>query len=145
MRLYGRGLFHKFPDFLNQLLLGTVDISVVLIHNLPVAVDDEGVRNHLHSERTLEVAVRVEQDLVLPSVVVYERLHLVDVLSLVDRDSNHLHPCLSLPVLINLADGRQLTVARLAPCGEEVDDKWFAVVGQSVGLHDFSVDVFQCH
>ena len=84
--------------------------------------------NHLHSHCTAELAVRVEKNLIFPLLTVHQWLHLVDVLGLVDADGDNFHSCFLLPFGILLVDGFQLTVAWLAPCGEETDDKRFAVV-----------------
>ena len=77
----------------------------MLGHDVALAVAHYHVGNCLHAKRTLEVAVGVEQHVILPTVVVDERFHLVDVLSLVDRDGENLYACLLLPILINLAYG----------------------------------------
>ena len=123
-----RLLVHKLAYFLNKFFLSTLGVSVVLRHDLAVAVANDNVRDGLYAERALEVAVRVEQNLILPAVVVYERLHLVAVLCLVDRHGDNLHAGLLLPLLVHLADGGELAVAGLAPCCKEVDDERLAVV-----------------
>ena len=78
-----RLLVHKLAYFLDELFLSTLGIAVVLRHNLAVAIAYDYVRDGLNAECALEVAIRVEEHLVLPAVVVNEWLHLVNILSLV--------------------------------------------------------------
>ena len=54
-------------------------------------------------------------------MTVDERFHLVDVLSLIDGHGKNPDSGFVLPVLIDLTDGIELTVAGFTPCGEEVD------------------------
>ena len=82
-----------------------------------------------------EVAVRVEQYVVLPAVVAHEGLHLVDVLRLIDAHGKNLDAGLFLPVSIDLADGIELAVAGLAPRGEKVDDEGLAVIRKGIRTH----------
>ena len=76
-------LFYHFANFLYQFGLCTIGISVVLVGNVAVAVNNKCERNCLNTECTAEVAVWVEQYLVRPSVRIYQWLHLIYILSLV--------------------------------------------------------------
>ena len=138
-------LFNKFANFIDKLLLSTVSISIVLVHNVAAAVNNEHIGNHLDAEGTLEVAVGIKQHFIFPAVVVNQRLDLVDVLPLVDADGDELHACLLLPVLIDLGDGVEFTDAGLAPGGEEVDNEGLAVVRQRVGGDRSPVEMLQCN
>ena len=51
-----------------------------------IAIDDEYVGNHCHTQSATEVAVGVEDDVILPAVVVHEGLHLLSVLAFIDAD-----------------------------------------------------------
>ena len=117
----------------------------MLIDNVAFAVDDEHIRYHLYAKGALEVAVGVEEHFVGTSVVVDERFHLVDVLCLVDADGDDFDAGLLLPLVIDFADGGELTVAGFAPGGEEVDDEGLAVVGECVGADGFSVHGLEGH
>ena len=76
-------LFYEFPYFLYQLILGTIGISIVLIYNIAIAINDEDVWYHLNAKCTLEIAVWVEKNVVFPAIFVNHWLHLVYVLSLI--------------------------------------------------------------
>ena len=136
---------NKLAYFLDEFLLVALLIAVVLVNDVALAVNDDGVRYHLDAEGALEVAVRVEKHVVRPFVAVNEGAHLVDVLRLVDRHGDDFHAGLLLPLLVDFVDGVKLTVARMAPCGEEVDDERLAVVRQRVGADCLAVDVLQCY
>ena len=100
----------------------------MLIDNIPLSIDNQRIGNHLAAQSTQEVAVGIEHYLIFPSVVVYQGLHLVGVLCLVDANGNDFHARLFLPLLVHLADSIQLAVARFAPGGKEVDDERFAAI-----------------
>ena len=68
----------------------------------------------------------------------------MDVLGLVDGDGEQFHARLFLPVFVHLVDGFQLAVARVAPCGKEVDDERLAAVVERVSTHGLAIDVFEC-
>lgn len=55
-----RALLNQFPDFLNQFVLGSIHIAAVLVNNLAVAVNDDGIGDCLSAKSALEVAVGVE-------------------------------------------------------------------------------------
>ena len=76
-------------------------------------------------------------------MVIHQRLHLVDVLRLVDGHGEDLDAGLCLPVGIDFADSIQLTVAGLTPRGKEVNDKGFPVVRQRGNVHTLSPDSLQ--
>ena len=99
------------------------------IDNISLTIDNEDIRYHLDAKCTLEVAIGVEQYVVFPVVVVDKRLHLIDVLSLVNGYCEYLDACLLLPVFIYLADGIKLAIARLAPRSEKIDDKRLTTIG----------------
>ena len=139
-------LIHQLAYFLDEFLFGTLGIAVVLIDNLSFTVDDEHIGNHLDAQLTLQFAVRVEEySLVRPLMLVDEGFYFVDVLSLVDRDGHDLHARFLLPLVVDLADSGELTVAGLAPRGEERDDEGLAVIRQRVGTNGFSVDILQSY
>ena len=119
---------YELSHFLNEFLFSSFCVSVVFINNITISVNDQCVRNHLNSKCTLEIAVRVKQYFIRPLMTVNKRFYLVDVLCLVNRNGYHLYAGLFLPLFINFADGSQLTVARLAPCGKEINDERFAIV-----------------
>ncbi len=60
-----RLLVHKLAYFLDELLLSALGIAVVLRHDIAVAVAYDYVRDGLNAECALEVAIRVEEHLVL--------------------------------------------------------------------------------
>ena len=126
-----------------EFLFGTVGRAVVLVDDVALAVDNDGVRNHLCSESAFEVAVRIEQHLVGPAVVVDKRFHLVYILCLVDGHGDDFHAGLLLPFVVDFGNGTQFAVARFAPGGEKVDDKRFATVRQCVGSYSLSVDALE--
>ena len=101
-----RLLGQQFLHFLQQMSLTSFGISRTGFRNLSVAVDDEHVGNHLDTEGTLEVAVGVEQHLILSSVPVNKGFHLINMLCLVDADGNHLDAGFLFPFVIHLADSR---------------------------------------
>ena len=80
------------------MLLATLGISAARLNNLTIATDDEHVRYHLHAHSTTEFAVRVEQHFVFPLFSIYERLNLINILRLVDRNSYALNNALSFAV-----------------------------------------------
>ena len=122
-----------------------VDISAAAVGNIAVAVDDKHMGNHLNAEGTQKIAVAVEKHFIFPPFGVDKRFHFAYVLGLVGRDGDKLHSGLLLPVGINLVDSLQLAVAGLAPCGEETDYKWLAIVAQSGGVNGFSVDSLEAY
>ena len=94
----------------------------MLIDNLSLTVDNQHIGNHLDAQLALQFAVRVEEyGLVRPLMLVDERLYFIDVLSLVDADSDEFYASFVLPIFINLTDIRELAQAWVAPCGEERD------------------------
>ena len=95
----------EFAHFLDEFVLCPISIAVVLVGNVAFAIDDDGIWNHLDAKSALELAVRIEKHFVGPSVVVDKRLHLVDVLSLVDRHGDDFYACLLLPFLIDIGYG----------------------------------------
>ena len=92
-----------------------------------------------------QVTVRVEQHVVLPAVIVDKGFHLVDIMSLVQRDGKNLHAGFFLPVGIHLTDGVELTVAGFAPRGKEIDNKRFTAVRQGIDTHGFAIHGLQRH
>lgn len=125
---------NQFANLLDQLVLGTLGVAVVLVHDLAVAIANEHVGDHLDAQCALELRVGVDQHVVSPTVLINERLHLVDVLALVDANGVDFDTGLIHPVLIHLVDGVELAVAGLAPCGEEIDDERLTIVGKRVGF-----------
>ena len=75
--LYNLLLAYKLAHFLDEFLLGTLGIAVVLRHDVALAVAYYHVGDSLHAKRALEVAVGVEQHVILPTMVVDKRLHLI--------------------------------------------------------------------
>lgn len=59
-RLLSCTLLNQFPDLLNQFVLGSIHIAAVLVNNLAVAVNDDGIGDCLSAKSALEVAVGVE-------------------------------------------------------------------------------------
>ena len=76
-------------------------------------------------------------------MIAHKRLHLVDVLRLVDTHGKNLHAGLFLPLFVDLADGVQLAIAGLAPSREEVDDEGLAIVRKGIGSHFCAVHRLQ--
>ena len=98
------------------------------IHYLALSVNNQHIRYCLYAKRTFEITVWVKNNVVFPSVVVHERLHLVGILCLINADSNEFYSCFLPPFVIDLADGSEFAVARLALCCKERDYKGFAIV-----------------
>ena len=96
-------LINEFSYLLDKFFLCTLSVAVVLSHDVALAVANDYVRNGLDAECALEVAVGIEEHLILPAVVVNEGLHLINILCLVDGHCDDLYAGLLLPVLIHLA------------------------------------------
>ena len=138
-------LIQKFSNFLNQLLLCPIGIALMLVGNVSLAVNNQHVGNHLYAHGTLQVAVGIEKHLVLPSVVIDQRLYLIYILRLIYADGINLNARLGLPFLVHLVDGIQLAVARLAPGSKEIDDKGLTPIGKGIRLNNLTVNVLQCY
>ena len=69
-------------------ILITVLVSDMIIDEFAGAIEEEDVRNILNAQSTSKVGIHVEEHFIFETLGIDERLHLVDVLSLVDADSN---------------------------------------------------------
>ena len=109
-----------------------------------LAVDNNDTGNHLTTQSLEQVTVRIKQELIFPLVLIHQRFHLVNVLGLVDAHSKDFHTSLLLPLVIDLGYSRQLAVARLAPCGKEIDDERLAIVGKRFTLNSSAINTLEC-
>ena len=135
------GTYELLHQCIVDVFLATVYISSVVIYDFAFAIQYKYVRYVLHVHRTFEVAVRVEQHLVLPAKAVNEWLYFVCILCLVDAHDDHLYASLVLPVRIYLMDSLELTQTWLAPGCPEGDDHRFAIVVNGACLYGVTIDV----
>ena len=110
--------------------------------------------NGLHTHRTTEIAVGVEQHIILPTFAINQGLYLIDILRLINRYDVDLYTCLVLPVGVYLVDGTELTIARFAPCSKKTNDERLAIVVEFGCVNDLSLQrlelyggelCFRCH
>ncbi len=115
------------------------------LDDLALTIEDKRVGDELYAQGAHEVAVGVEQHLVVPTGSVDHRLHLLCVLRLIYAHSDEAHSRLVLPVGVDLADSFEFAVAGLTPCGKEADDEGAPVVAERGGIDGLAVDVLELY
>ena len=69
-------------------ILITVLVSDMIIDEFAGAIEEEDMRNILNAQSTSKVGIHVEKYIIFETLGIDKRLYLIDVLSLVDADSN---------------------------------------------------------